>query len=69
MALKNEIGNKYGALTVIARGPNTNEGRAQWVCECECGNQTVVLGKNVEKLGDSAFGGSGRGERVRHQEE
>ena len=47
MALKNEIGNKYGALTVIARGPNTNEGRAQWVCECECGNQTVVLGKNL----------------------
>ena len=47
MALKNEIGNKYGALTVIARGPNTNQGRAQWVCECECGNQTIVLGKNL----------------------
>ena len=47
MALKNEIGNKYGVLTVVARGPNTNEGRAQWICECECGNQTVVLGKNL----------------------
>lgn len=47
MALKNEIGNRYGALTVIARGPNTDQGRAQWVCECECGNQTIVLGKNL----------------------
>lgn len=47
MALKNEIGNIYGALTVVARGPNTNEGRARWICDCECGNQTVVLGKNL----------------------
>lgn len=47
MALKNEIGNKYGILTVIARGPNTSQGRAQWICECECGKQTVVLGKNL----------------------
>lgn len=28
MALKNEIGNTYGYLTVIERAPNNKEGRA-----------------------------------------
>lgn len=38
MPLKNEIGNTYGYLTVIARAENTKEGRAQWLCQCKCGN-------------------------------
>lgn len=47
MPLKNEIGNTYGYLTVIARAENTKEGRAQWLCQCKCGNQVVVLGKHL----------------------
>lgn len=49
MALKNEVGNKYGKLTVIKRGPNTNEGRARWYCQCDCGNPelVLVLGKHL----------------------
>lgn len=47
MALKNEIGNTYGYLTVIGRAENTKEGRAQWLCQCKCGNTTVVLGKRL----------------------
>ena len=47
MALKNEIGNTYGYLTVINRAENTKEGRAQWLCQCKCGNTTVVLGKRL----------------------
>ena len=47
MPLKNEIGNTYGYLTVIERGPNTKEGRAQWICQCKCGNQVTVLGKHL----------------------
>lgn len=49
MALINEIGNKYGLLTVIERGPNTYDGKAQWICKCECGNTTIVLGTNLRK--------------------
>ena len=45
MAVKNELGNKYGRLTVIARADNTPDGRAQWLCQCECGNQCIVIGK------------------------
>ena len=43
--LKNEIGNIYGYLTVIARAENDKEDRAQWLCQCKCGNQVIVRGK------------------------
>ena len=45
--LKNEIGNVYGYLTVIARAQNDNNGRARWLCQCKCGNQIEVLGKSL----------------------
>lgn len=45
--LKNEIGNVYGYLTVIERAENTKDGRAQWLCQCKCGNTSVVLGKHL----------------------
>ena len=43
--LKNEIGNVYGYLTVIARAENDKEGRAKGLCQGKCGNQVVVRGK------------------------
>lgn len=47
MPVKNEIGNTYGYLTVIERAENSKEGRAQWLCQCKCGNQVIVLGKHL----------------------
>lgn len=47
MILKNEIGNKYGYLTVVERAPNNKDGRAMWKCKCDCGNEIVVLGKHL----------------------
>ena len=47
MPIKNEIGNNYGLLTVIARAENTKEGRARWLCQCKCGNMVIVLGKHL----------------------
>jgi len=35
--LKNEIGNKYGLLTVVSRAKNV-KGRVHWNCQCDCGN-------------------------------
>jgi len=49
MALKNEIGNIYGYLTVIARAENDKDNRAQWLCQCKCGNQVVVRGKSLRQ--------------------
>lgn len=47
MAVKNEIGNVYGYLTVIERAENSKDGRAMWKCKCKCGNETIVLGKHL----------------------
>lgn len=43
-------GMKFDKLTVIGRDfsrPSNNDG-AFWKCKCECGNEVVVLGKNLK---------------------
>lgn len=40
-------GQKFGRLTVLSRSTNNKEGRAMWRCLCDCGNETIVLGKNL----------------------
>ena len=49
--VKNEIGNKYGHLTVIARAGSTSRGIAQWECQCDCGNPNhiIVTGDNLRR--------------------
>jgi hypothetical protein len=42
-------GNKFGRLTVIERDENKKSGRICWKCKCDCGNETVVVGKNLQK--------------------
>lgn len=44
MNFKNEIGNKYGKLTVIERYKENNNKqiKTKWLCQCECGNTTIV---------------------------
>lgn len=37
--LKDLTGQRFGSLTVIARGENTKSGKATWVCVCDCGKQ------------------------------
>lgn len=36
-------GQKFGRLTVVRRGENTKNNRAQWWCQCDCGNPNLVL--------------------------
>lgn len=44
---KNEIGNTFGKLTVLERVENHHTGTAKWLCICECGNKTKVLGTSL----------------------
>lgn len=50
--MKNEIGNRYGKLTVVEfshvrkRGNSSN---AFWLCACDCGMTTVVSGTYLRK--------------------
>lgn len=49
--VKDEIGNKYGHLTVIKREGSDKNGQAKWVCRCDCGNSNdiIVLGNNLRR--------------------
>lgn len=49
--VKEEIGHKYGHLTVIARAGSTKRGAALWECECDCGNPNHVIttGDNLRR--------------------
>lgn len=40
-------GRKYGRLTVIERAPNGKGYKTRWLCQCECGNQTIVQGESL----------------------
>lgn len=46
-AIKNEIGNKYGRLTVLSYNGSNNDKKAIWECRCDCGNKIIVSGKNL----------------------
>lgn len=45
----NEIGNKYGKLTVLEKAsrPEGRPAGAYWLCQCECGNQKVIRGADL----------------------
>lgn len=40
------LGKKYNRLTVISRAQNEGT-RASWNCICDCGNRTIVSGKQL----------------------
>jgi len=41
--IKEETGNRYGRLVVIKKTDN-KIGGAKWLCQCDCGNTTIVFG-------------------------
>lgn len=42
--VKNELGNRYGKLTVIAISDKKVHRKTCWICKCDCGKITVVCG-------------------------
>lgn len=45
---KNEIGNKYGRLTVVEPAGKIGKNLA-WKCKCDCGNETIVAGTYLRR--------------------
>lgn len=43
----NEVGNKYGRLTVISRNGSDAKGSALWLCRCDCGAEKVIRGTDL----------------------
>lgn len=67
----NEIGNKYGKLTVVAKNTikQTNRQGVEWICQCDCGNYKTVLGTDLRQGYVSSCGclGSSKGEFIIEQ--
>lgn len=40
-------GRRFGSLTVIERAGHLH-GRVSWLCQCDCGNTTVVTGRHLK---------------------
>lgn len=55
MTLIDETGNQHGRLKVISRAENYRN-YAQWLCECECGNQVIVLGTSLRNKNTQSCG-------------
>lgn len=47
MTRRNEIGNRYNKLNVIDYHGRAKDGHAAWLCLCDCGNWSIVLGGNL----------------------
>ncbi len=43
------VGKTFGKLAVIEQASSNAKGARRWVCQCECGNQTVVLSSNLTR--------------------
>lgn len=44
-----ETGNRYGRLTVVCRAGSNKKGIAKWLCKCDCGGETIVLGSKLRR--------------------
>jgi hypothetical protein len=46
-SIKNETGNVYGRLIVLAYDGRDSHGKPVWLCRCECGKEVVVCGHEL----------------------
>jgi hypothetical protein len=40
-------GQRFGRWSVIRRGPNSVEGKPQWICACDCGSRPKAIRANA----------------------
>jgi len=48
MVLVDLTGKQYGRLTVVIRSSNTGDGKARWLCECDCGKFKIMSRSNLK---------------------
>jgi hypothetical protein len=42
------IGQRFGKLTVVAQAEANKWGKTRWLCRCDCGKETVVIGSHLK---------------------
>ena len=43
------IGKRFGKLVVVEQVESSPSGASRWLCQCDCGNQRIVLGYNLNR--------------------
>ncbi|PKH09828.1 hypothetical protein [Planomicrobium sp. MB-3u-38] len=43
------VGKRFGKLTCIRMTGRDNQYRQQWLCECDCGNETTVIASSLKR--------------------
>lgn len=49
MAIKDMTGQRFGKLVVKELAGKDGRGECKWLCQCDCGNTTVVYGSHLRK--------------------
>ncbi len=49
MPRKDMTGIKFGRLTVIEDAGKEPQGQMKWLCKCDCGNYSIVTGRNLRR--------------------
>jgi hypothetical protein len=47
MMVVDAVGKRYGRLVVVARAGSNKNKNAKWLCLCDCGNYTTVVGNKL----------------------
>lgn len=61
MRVNDLTGQKFGALTIVAKGVTAPGGKAQWICQCDCGESVVARGDNLRNGRTRSCGKCGLG--------
>lgn len=56
MSFKDLTGMRFGRLKVIERKPNNSWRQAMWLCQCDCGETKIVVGRNLTSGGTRSCG-------------
>ena len=54
--LKDITGERFGRLVVLHRVPSYKTGNARWLCQCDCGKQTIVRSGSLYSGGTKSCG-------------
>lgn len=60
------IGRKFGRLSVIKRVDNNKWGNLCWLCRCSCGQEKIVVGRNLKSGNTQSCGCLQKENRIKH---
>lgn len=50
------VGKRFGKLTVVERMQNSKAHKTRWLCRCDCGNEVIVVGSNLQSGNTTSCG-------------